>query len=167
MAVCNFWRMVWEHQSETIVMLDTPKTNEEIDRIPYCHPKEGFTLRYGQLKVTTLKLHLDDKNFELRKLIVTHEGGGSLYISHFLYNNWRKDHILPRTSDFLDFMRMVYLYRHMTVMPVTRKGYKSPMIVHCRDGLERSIVFCAIDISISQIRKRGKFDLHSNVLKIL
>ncbi|CAD6244252.1 GSCOCT00014310001.2-RA-CDS [Cotesia congregata] len=166
MAIFKFWWMVWEHQSESIVMLNTPKTDQNIYRIPYWHPEEGSSLQCGKLKITTSKFHLDHQNFELTKLIVTHEGGSSLYVNHYSYYNWQKDHILPRTSDFLDFMRMVSLYRYTTVTPVTCKGYKNPMIVHCSDGLERSMVFCAIDISISQIRKTGKLNLYSNVLKL-
>lgn len=165
-AICNFWRMVWEHQCEAIVMLDMPKTNRNIPRIPYWHPEEGSSLQCGKLKVITSVIHLDHPNFELTKLIITHEGGGSLYVNHFAYKNWRKDYILPKTSDFIDFMRMISLYRHSTVTPVTLKGYMSPMVVHCSDGLERSMAFCAIDISIAQIKKTGKFNLYSNVSKL-
>ncbi|KAG8039248.1 hypothetical protein G9C98_003555 [Cotesia typhae] len=166
MATYNFWRMVWEHQCEAIVMLDVPKTNRNIPVISYWYPEEGFSLQCGKLKVTTSTIHLDHHNFELMKLIITHQDGGSLYVNHFAYNNWRKDHILPRTSDFIDFMRMISLYRHSTVTPTTLKGYTSPMVVHCSDGLERSMAFCAIDISIAEIKKTGKVNLYSNVSKL-
>ncbi|XP_044583704.1 receptor-type tyrosine-protein phosphatase S-like [Cotesia glomerata] len=162
-SICNFWRVVWEHQSETIVMLDTPKTDQNIHSIPYWLPEEGSSFHCGKLKITTSILYLDDPNFKFTKLIVTHEDGGSLHVSHFSYNNWQNDYIFPRTSDFLSFIQMVSLYHHTTV---TLKDYQSPMIVHCSDGLERTMVFCAIDISISQIIETGKVDLYSNVLKL-
>ncbi|KAG8041673.1 hypothetical protein G9C98_000661 [Cotesia typhae] len=108
--------------------------------------RRGFSLQCGKLKVTTSTIHLDHHNFELMKLIITHQDGGSL------------------TSDFIDFMRMISLYRHSTVTPTTLKGYTSLMVVHCSDGLERSMAFCAIDISIAEIKKpaKGRFVLRTH-----
>lgn len=113
----------------------------KIPGIPYWYPEEGSSLQCGKLKVITSVIHLDHHNFELTKLIITHQDGGSLYVNHFAYKNWRKDYILPRTSDFIDFLRMISLYRHSTVTPTILKGYMSPMVVHCSDVLERSMTF--------------------------
>lgn len=163
-AICDFWKVIWEHQTEIIVMLNTPDVKE--NGISYWHPEEGGLFQCEKLSITTSNLYLDHPNFEITKLIVTHEDGGSLLVNHFFYNKWQHDDILPLECDFLDFMFIIRTYNQLAVTPEYIKGYKSPIVVHCSDGLERSMAFCAIDISISQILKTGRVNLFSIVSQL-
>ncbi|AAZ30025.1 PTP4 [Bracoviriform indiense] len=163
-TICKFWTMIWENQTENIVMLNEPDGNQK--GVLYWNLEERSTRYCGKLNIETLKVHQFHPSFEVTKLLVTHEDGGSLFVNHFLYKRWQRIDILPPECDFLDLMRMTRLYNQYAVTPESVKGHKSPMVVHCTDGLERSMVFCAIDISISQILETGKVNLPFIVSKL-
>ena len=159
-----FWKMIWEHQSKTIVMLNilTMAGNQ----ITYWHPQKGSSFQLKDLRITTFEINRDHPNFEITKLIVTHKNGCSLLVHHFLYMKWQQDDMLPPVRDFLKFWLKIHSYNQLKVTSDIPKGYNSPIVVHCSDGLERSIVFCAVDISISQFLKTGKVNIFSVVSKL-
>lgn len=160
-AIYDFWKMIWDNQTELIVMLNKPDGREKGEI--YWNSAERTTLYCGNLSIETLKVQPIHASFEMTKLIVTHVNGGSLLVDHFLYKNWQRVNIFPRINDFLELITMVRLYnRHAG----TINSYKRPIVVHCSDGLERSIVFCAIDIAISQILKSVKVNFFSIFSKL-
>ncbi|AAZ30024.1 PTP3 [Bracoviriform indiense] len=164
-TTCNFWKMIWEHQTEMIVMLN--KSEENGDGISYWNPEEGSSLQCGKLRIKTSKIHQNHHpSFQITSLLVTHEDGVKLFVNHFLFKNWQRDDILPPECDFLDLLFMARLYDQSAGSSVALKGYKSPIVVHCSDGLHRSMVFCAMDISISRILNLGKVNLCSIVSKL-
>ncbi|XP_063242376.1 tyrosine-protein phosphatase non-receptor type 9-like [Bacillus rossius redtenbacheri] len=161
----NFWKMIWEHQTEIIVMLN--KSDENGNGISYWNPEEGSSVDSGKLKIQTIKVHeTHHPKFQITSLLVTHEDGDELYVNHFLFKDWQRDDISPSECDFLDLVFMSRLYDRSAGTSVILKAYKSPIVVHCSDGLQRSMVFCAIDISISRILKLGKVNLYSIVSKL-
>nr|ACE75284.1 protein tyrosine phosphatase [Glyptapanteles flavicoxis] len=164
-TICNFWKMILEHQTEIIVMLN--KSEENGDGISYWNPEEGSSLQYGKLTIKTFKIHENyHPSFQITSLLVTHEDGKMLYVSHFLFKNWQRDDILPSERDFLDLLFMARLYDRSAGTSIALSGYKSPIVVHCSDGLQRSMVFCVVDISISRILKLDKVNLFSIVSKL-
>lgn len=145
----KFWKMVWEQQSEIIVMLNKPDQNEK--GVLYWKLEERVTLYCGKLNVETIKVRHLHHSFEITTLLITHEDGGSLLVDHFLYKNWPKIDSVPPGADFLDLVNMTRTDNKY--VQKLSNGCKSPVVVHCSDGLNRSIVFCAIDIAITKDQK--------------
>nr|ACE75167.1 protein tyrosine phosphatase [Glyptapanteles flavicoxis] len=162
--ICDFWKMIWEHQTEIIVMLNEPDGYEK--GVFYWSLEERSTLYCGKLNIETLNSQRLYPGLEITKLIVTHEDGGSLIVNHFLYKNWQRVDILPSERDFLDLINTIRLYNRFGGILESVKGYRSPIVIHCSDGLERSMAFCVIDVSISQILKTGKVNLSSIVSRL-
>nr|ACE75457.1 protein tyrosine phosphatase [Glyptapanteles indiensis] len=162
--ICNFWKMIWEHQTEIIVMLNEPDENEK--GVFYWNLEERSTLYCGKLNIETLYVQRLYPGHVITKLIMTHEDGGSLIVDHFLYKNWQRVDILPSERDFLDLVNMIRLYNRFAETPESVKGNRSPIVVHCSDGQERSMAFCCIDVSISQILKTGKVNLSAIVSRL-
>lgn len=153
----SFWRMVWENKTELIVMLDKHVGNSNL----YWSPEEGATLQFGKLKIKTIKVQPPHLNFQITQLAVTHEDGGQLKVSHFLYENWLHNDISPSESDFLNLMFMTRLYYQWRPVEGCPAPHKSPIVVHCSDGLGKAMTFCGIDICLSRFLKTGKVDIFS------
>lgn len=163
----DFWRMVWEHKSRLIVMLCKFIENGRSQCYRYWSSVEGTTVQFGQLRIKTVKVHSTPFNFQITSLAVTHEAGGFLRVTHFLFENWEEHDISPSESDFLDLVLMVRLYNRIINLPEFDDGYslyyRSPIIVHCNNGLGRAMTFCAVDISLSRFLETGKVNLFSTV----
>ncbi|KAL5486475.1 hypothetical protein EMCRGX_G018961 [Ephydatia muelleri] len=131
----DFWRMVWEYDCPTIVMV----TNlQEEDKVK-CHqywPSYGSTT-YGHIKVTS-------------------EGGRELgrvqhpYIQRHT-NIWSEP--LPYAS-LLSFRKRITKYH-----PNTR----GPMVVHCSAGVGRTGTFICIDYVLKQIEGESIVDIFNFV----
>ncbi|CAS06615.1 protein tyrosine phosphatase, partial [Bracoviriform rubeculae] len=158
-TIHNFWSMIWKHQTEIIVMLNKPDGNEK--GVIYWNSEVGSTACCGNLKVETILVQLEDDSFEQTKLLLTHEDGGSLYVDHFLFTSWPRVDILPSSNDFFKLISMTRLYSQYAATNELPNGYKSPMVVHCSDGLSRSRVFLDIDISISRFQKTNEVNFSS------
>lgn len=158
----NFWQMIWDHQSEMIIMLNEP---EENGGYFYWSQEKGSSLQFGKLTVQTL-IVTTHPSFQITVLVVMHENGDLLYVNHFMYQGWPKYEITPSESAFFDLITMVELYNRLSVTPESLKGYTSPIVIHCSDGLGRAMVFCAINISISRFLQTGHVNLFSTVSKL-
>ncbi|XP_061729149.1 receptor-type tyrosine-protein phosphatase S-like [Cydia pomonella] len=145
-TICKFWKMVWEHQSKIIVMLNTPAHEEE--GIYYWNPNEGGTFHCKKFRIETVNVQKNFETFQLTKLRVTHENGDELFVEHFLFNNWQDEIKSPPAHDFLQLVKMVRLYNELQVKQDSPT--KSPMVIHCSDGTGRTMAFCAIDTEISR-----------------
>ncbi|CAD6244247.1 GSCOCT00014311001.2-RA-CDS [Cotesia congregata] len=158
-AIHKFWKMVWEQQSEVIVMLNKPDQNEK--GLIYWKLEERSTLYCEKLSVETIKVWYLHQSFEITTLLVTHEDGGSLLVDHFLYKNWSKVDSVPSGADFINLVMKTRLKNKYAPAQKLPNDYKTPVVVHCSDGLNRSIVFCAIDISITRDQKIGDVNIFS------
>lgn len=158
----NFWRMIWDHQSEMIIMLNEP---EENGGYFYWSQEEGLSLQFGKLTVRTIKI-ITHPSFQITVLVVMHESGDLLFVNHFMYQGWSKHEITPSESAIFDLITMVELYNRFNVTPAYVKSYTSPIVIHSSDGLGRAMAFCAINISISRFMQTGRVNLFSTVSKL-
>ncbi|CAD6244245.1 GSCOCT00014308001.2-RA-CDS [Cotesia congregata] len=163
-TIHNFWNMIWEHQTEIIVMLNKPEGDEK--GLIYWNSEVGSTFCCGKLKVETIVVQPKYYSFIQTKLLLTHEDGGSLYIDHFLFTDWPRLNCLPSSDDFFELISMIRLYSQYAVTNKLPNGDKSPMVVHCSDGLSRSRVFLDIDLSISRAQKTNKVNFSSIYSKL-
>ncbi|CAD6244250.1 GSCOCT00014314001.2-RA-CDS [Cotesia congregata] len=160
-TIFNFWRMIWQHQTEIIVMLDQPEEN--LYAASLWNSDEESLLQVGQLSIKKFRAHQNNSSFQILRVLITHEDGATLNVNYFLFKNWQRQGLPPSECHVLDLIFMTRLYNKSAVTPESVKGYKSPIVVHCSDGLQRSMVFCAVDIGISSISIRGEVNLYSIV----
>ncbi|CAS06619.1 protein tyrosine phosphatase, partial [Bracoviriform rubeculae] len=157
-TISNFLRMIWQHRSEVIVMLDLPEENQY--GTSFWNSDEESLLQVGKLSIKKFRAHQNHPSFEIMRVLITHEDGATLQVNQFLFKNWQCLDVWPSECDVLDLIFMARLYKS-AVTPTILKGYKSPVVVLCSDGLQRSMVFCAVDIGITSILPRGKINLYS------
>jgi len=140
----DFWRMVWETDSNVIVMLTKEVENDKIKCTHYWPMEKGcsFTFEDG-LQVTllseekTFQDRLVERTLLLKHLIESKER----QIVHFQYMDW-PDHGLPENA--AAFRKILH-----KVDKVRQR--KTPIVVHCSAGIGRTGTFCTVHSTLEKL----------------
>ncbi|XP_037094696.1 tyrosine-protein phosphatase Lar-like [Pollicipes pollicipes] len=148
----DFWRMVWEQRSFTIVMMTRLEERARIKCDQYW-PTKG-TQSYGPIHVT-----LTDSQ-ELASYVVRTfqlQRANSLErreVRQFQFTAW-PDHGVPdHPTPFLLFLRRV---------KALNPADAGPMVTHCSAGVGRTGCFIAIDSMLERIRSEATVDVYGHV----
>ncbi|VDK43318.1 unnamed protein product [Anisakis simplex] len=133
----DFWRMVWEENSVTIVMLTKLEERNRIKCDQYW-PTRGSSL-YGSIQVTLLET-LELAHYTIRTMRLQHRGSTELRdVKHLQYTAW-PDHGVPD---------------HPTPFLIA-KGYFSA-------GIGRTGAFIVIDCMLERLRYENTVDIYGCV----
>ncbi|XP_016073819.1 PREDICTED: receptor-type tyrosine-protein phosphatase H [Miniopterus natalensis] len=157
-TVGDFWRLVWEQQSRTLVML----TNcVELGRVKCEHywPLDTQPCTHGHLQVT-LESEKVMENWTVRDLKLRHtQEQKTLSVRQFHYVAW-PDHGVPHSPDpLLAFWKMLRRW-----LDQTPEG--GPPIVHCSAGVGRTGTLIALDVLLRQLECEGVVGPFSFVKKM-
>ncbi|XP_054105287.1 receptor-type tyrosine-protein phosphatase H [Callithrix jacchus] len=157
-TVGDFWRLVWEQQSHTLVML----TNcMEAGRVKCEHywPLDSQPCTHGHLRVT-LESEEVTENWTVRELqLLQVEEQKTLSVRQFHFLAW-PDHGVPSSPDtLLAFWRMLRQWLDQTM-----EG--GPPIVHCSAGVGRTGTLIALDVLLRQLEYEGLLGPFSFVKKM-
>ncbi|XP_036898533.1 receptor-type tyrosine-protein phosphatase S isoform X5 [Sturnira hondurensis] len=148
----DFWRMVWEQRSATIVMMTRLEEKSRIKCDQYW-PNRG-TETYGFIQVTLLDT-IELATFCVRTLSL-HKNGSSekREVRQFQFTAW-PDHGVPEyPTPFLAFLRRV-----KTCNPPDA----GPVVVHCSAGVGRTGCFIVIDAMLERIKPEKTVDVYGHV----
>ncbi|XP_067235426.1 receptor-type tyrosine-protein phosphatase eta-like [Chanodichthys erythropterus] len=152
-TVNEFWRMIWEKNVYTIVMLT--KCNE-LGRVKCEKYWPSGTNHYHNISVTTTsEISLDSwtiRDFKIKNV----KTAETRYVRQFHFTAW-PDHGVPQTTEVLiDF-------RHLVREHMDQYSRHSPTVVHCSAGVGRTGTFIAIDHLIFQIERESMVDVYGIV----
>ncbi|XP_059357007.1 receptor-type tyrosine-protein phosphatase mu-like isoform X2 [Carassius carassius] len=150
----DFWRMVWQENTATIVMV----TNlVEVGRVKCCKYWPDDTEIYRDIKVTLIETQLLSE-YVIRTFAVEKRGAHEIReISQFHFTGW-PDHGVPyHATGLLGFVRRV-----KTKSP-TNAG---PIVVHCSAGAGRTGCFIVIDIMLDMAEREGVVDIYNCVREL-
>uniref|UniRef100_A0A4W3JC04 protein-tyrosine-phosphatase n=1 Tax=Callorhinchus milii TaxID=7868 RepID=A0A4W3JC04_CALMI len=153
-TVKDFWRMIWQENSASIVMV----TNlVEVGRVKCCRYWPDDTEVYGDIKVTLVETEpLAEyviRTFTVQKK-VNHE---IREIRQFHFTSW-PDHGVPcYATGLLGFVRQVKFLNPSDV---------GPLVVHCSAGAGRTGCFIAIDIMLDMAESEGVVDVYNCVREL-
>ncbi|KJH51944.1 Protein-tyrosine phosphatase [Dictyocaulus viviparus] len=144
----DFWRMVWEEGSLTIVMLTNLEERARIKCDQYW-PSRGSST-YGEIQVTlvetTVLAHYTMRTFRIQAV-------GEMEmreIRHLQYTAW-PDHGVPdHPTPFL-----IFLKRVKTLNPPNA----GPIISHCSAGIGRTGAFIVVDCMLERLRYENTVDI--------
>ncbi|XP_071119356.1 uncharacterized protein [Haliotis cracherodii] len=158
-TVIDFWRMMFETHSQTIVMLNDD--NEDQETVGYYWPQKNQRKQeygpylveldedeeYECYRVLTLKVNKTSRNGE---------NGTPRVIKLFKCNFWMHEQVIPY-SDFPMFavIEAVVLWQ--------QKTEHEQVTVHCMDGVTRSGLFCVL----SAILERLKIEQDVSILQTI
>ncbi|XP_053283864.1 receptor-type tyrosine-protein phosphatase beta isoform X3 [Pleuronectes platessa] len=152
-TISDFWRMIWEKNVLTLVMLT--RCNEQ-GRVK-CEQYWGFdTKNCDNITVTTTSdIPLDDwtiRDFDIKNV----KTAETRSVRQFHFTAW-PDHGVPETTELLiDF-------RHLVREHMDQYSRHSPTVVHCSAGVGRTGTFIAIDRLIFQIERDDSVDVYGIV----
>ncbi|XP_040273659.1 receptor-type tyrosine-protein phosphatase S isoform X9 [Bufo bufo] len=148
----DFWRMVWEQRSATIVMMTRLEEKSRIKCDQYWPSRGADT--YGMIQVTLLDT-IELATFCVRTFSL-HKNGSSekREVRQFQFTAW-PDHGVPEyPTPFLAFLRRV-----KTCNPPDA----GPIVVHCSAGVGRTGCFIVIDAMLERIKHEKTVDIYGHV----
>uniref|UniRef100_A0A674HN45 Receptor-type tyrosine-protein phosphatase S n=1 Tax=Taeniopygia guttata TaxID=59729 RepID=A0A674HN45_TAEGU len=148
----DFWRMMWEQQGATVVMMTKLEERSRVKCDQYW-PSRG-TETYGLIQVTLLDT-VELATYCVRTFAL-HKNGSSekREVRQFQFTAW-PDHGVPEhPTPFLAFLRRV-----KTCNPPDA----GPMVVHCSAGVGRTGCFIVIDAMLERIKHEKTVDIYGHV----
>ncbi|XP_049578499.1 receptor-type tyrosine-protein phosphatase eta isoform X2 [Syngnathus scovelli] len=148
-TVKDFWRMIWEKNVHTLVMLTRCNEQGRVKCEQYWH---SSTKHFEYIRVTTTsEIPLDDwtiRDFEIKNV----KTAETRSIRQFHFTAW-PDHGVPETTELL------ISFRHLVREHMDQYSTNSPTVVHCSAGVGRTGTFIAIDRLIFQIERENVVDV--------
>ncbi|XP_062509482.1 receptor-type tyrosine-protein phosphatase epsilon-like [Corticium candelabrum] len=147
----DFWKMVWEQNCVSIVMLASLQENGE----EMCHqywPASG-SAQYGQYTVLLSK-ETNLGEYVIRKFNLS-KGSQSKVITQFHYTAWPENSNPKTVEQLFDMQDQLQKWQQGT-------GNKT-IIVHCNNGVGRSGTFCGILSLVELLKVEGVVDVFLKV----
>ncbi|NWR71897.1 PTPRJ phosphatase, partial [Centropus unirufus] len=150
----DFWRMIWEKNIYSIVMLTKCVEQARTKCEQYWPEKQSKS--YGDIIVTMVsEIILPEwtiRDFTVEKA----DTPESHTVRQFHFTSW-PDHGVPETTDLL------INFRHLVHEYSSQNPVDSPTLVHCSAGVGRTGTFIAIDRLIQQIDMENTVDVYGVV----
>ena len=152
----DFWRMVWEQNSNVIVMLTRLEERSRIKCDQYWPNRDRSA--YGPIGVTIMDT-LELAHYTIRTFKIEHfTEKRSREIKHLQYTAW-PDHGVPdHPTPFLMFLKRV---KALAATPDS-----GPIISHCSAGIGRTGAFIAIDCMLERLRHENTVDIYECVTQL-
>uniref|UniRef100_A0A8C1RF70 Receptor-type tyrosine-protein phosphatase epsilon n=1 Tax=Cyprinus carpio TaxID=7962 RepID=A0A8C1RF70_CYPCA len=157
-TVADFWRMIWEQKSATIVMLTNLKERKE-DKCYQYWPDQGCWT-YGNVRVA-----VEDftalVDYTIRKFCVQYQASDGTktprLVTQLHFTSWPDFGVPFSPIGMLKFLKKV-----KQVNP----SYAGPIVVHCSAGVGRTGTFIVIDAMIDMMYAEKKVDVFGFVSRI-
>ncbi|XP_075919081.1 receptor-type tyrosine-protein phosphatase S-like isoform X2 [Petromyzon marinus] len=148
----DFWRMVWEQRSATVVMMTKLEERSRVKCDRYWPARGSET--YGTLTVA-LQDTMDLATYCVRTFTLQRGGSGERReVRQFQFTAW-PDHGVPEyPTPFLAFLRRV---------KACNPPDAGPMVVHCSAGVGRTGCFVALDAALERLRSERTADAYGLV----
>ncbi|XP_065070051.1 receptor-type tyrosine-protein phosphatase S-like isoform X2 [Rhopilema esculentum] len=151
----DFWRMIWEKDSRTIVMLSKEEEGGKVKVNAYW--PNGGSIKIG---ILIIELVSEEKfsDYILRVFKLTNSEGQSRCVRHYQYTSWPEN--APPESAFgvIDLIGQVSKWN-------TTVGNR-PVTVHCSAGVGRTGVFIALTNLIERLKTEAMVDVYQAVRKL-
>lgn len=158
-TVNDFWRMIWEQNTATIVMVTNLKERKECKCAQYWPDQGCWT--YGNIRVSVEDMMVL-VDYTIRKFCIQQVGDVSgkkpqRLVTQFHFTSW-PDFGVPFTPiGMLKFLKKVKAYNPQ---------YAGPIVVHCSAGVGRTGTFIVIDAMLDMMAAEKKVDVFGFVTRI-
>ncbi|XP_072366742.1 protein tyrosine phosphatase receptor type Fa isoform X7 [Scyliorhinus torazame] len=151
-TLSDFWRMVWEQRTVTIVMMTRLEEKSRVKCDQYW-PCRG-TETYGMIQVTLLDI-VELATYSVRTFALYKNGSSEKReVRQFQFMAW-PDHGVPEyPTPILAFLRRV---------KACNPPDAGPMVVHCSAGVGRTGCFVVIDAMLERVKHEKTVDIYGHV----
>ncbi|XP_077981239.1 receptor-type tyrosine-protein phosphatase epsilon-like isoform X1 [Glandiceps talaboti] len=146
-TVVDFWRMVYDYKTNTIVMLNDMDSEDMRSGQYWC---DEDSVRYGPFEVEVTQIQDNDDIIE-RSITLTnhsskrHQTAVKRTITHLQLTTWPANKEIPYSPSVMSEMLTL-------VEKAQQQTGDNRITVHCRNGLGRSGVFCAFFAVYEQVK---------------
>uniref|UniRef100_A0A673J210 Receptor-type tyrosine-protein phosphatase alpha n=1 Tax=Sinocyclocheilus rhinocerous TaxID=307959 RepID=A0A673J210_9TELE len=148
----DFWRMIWEQNTATIVMVTNLKERKECKCAQYWPDQGCWT--YGNIRVSVEDMMIL-VDYTIRKFCIQQKP--QRLVTQFHFTSW-PDFGVPFTPiGMLKFLKKVKTYNPQ---------YAGPIVVHCSAGVGRTGTFIVIDAMLDMMGAERKVDVFGFVTRI-
>ncbi|XP_044012009.1 tyrosine-protein phosphatase 69D isoform X2 [Aphidius gifuensis] len=152
-TVCDYWRMIWEHHLELVLMLTNLEEYSKTKCAKYW-PDKTETKNFGDICVQHIKQRTYS-DYVVRELKMTKTGerdARTIIQYHFLV--WK------------DFMAPEHPHAILRFIKRVNEAYsleKGPILVHCSAGVGRTGTLVALDSLLQQLDEEGEISIFNTV----
>ena len=155
-TVIDFWKLVYDHNVETIVMMENYKNEDDTcaEYWPDDHMKQ-----FEPFFVETTDV-FQQENITIRhiKLVSMHRPHETRVVRQFQFNAWLDAEFTPKSkSMLLDVMDLVKDWQAVS------NNDTNPIIVHCKDGATHCGLFTAVYVLCEKMLDENEADLFHTV----
>ncbi|MFH4974810.1 hypothetical protein AB6A40_001519 [Gnathostoma spinigerum] len=150
-TIVDFWRMVWQVKSSTIVMLCDIMECGKKKCEQYWPEKVGESQKHGTLTISNSKVLQVEESLAISKLEVT-DGTTTLNVDHIWWSHW-PDRGVP--NDYLAPFRLLNRLKGLT-----------HIVIHCSAGVGRTGTIVGFEIANQKFNKGEKVSLHDIVTEL-
>uniref|UniRef100_A0A3B4AT62 Receptor-type tyrosine-protein phosphatase alpha n=1 Tax=Periophthalmus magnuspinnatus TaxID=409849 RepID=A0A3B4AT62_9GOBI len=149
----DFWRMIWEWRSCSIVML-TELEERGQEKCAQYWPSDG-TVVHGDISIE-LKREEESESYTVRDLLVTHtRENKARAVRQFHFHGW------PEIGIPTDGKGMINIIA--AVQKQQQQSGNHPITVHCSAGAGRTGTFCALSTVLERVKAEGILDVFQTV----
>ncbi|XP_061175340.1 receptor-type tyrosine-protein phosphatase kappa-like [Saccostrea echinata] len=155
-TVVDLWRLVYDHDVDVIVSLNSPDNQKEESVVWW--PSEGETVCYGPLFVRMASVEQEHQGYTSKFVQIYKKGSGETRgVTSFHLSDWSAERETPQSlQTILSVAREV----QQTVVSTSR------VLVMCKDGAKCSGLYCALSLILDRLNIEGKVDVFHTVRKI-
>ncbi|XP_012937090.1 receptor-type tyrosine-protein phosphatase T [Aplysia californica] len=158
-TVADFWRMLYDTSSDTIIMLNEFDRNDKSCAL-YWPEEYGYSEEHGPLSVELLSSSEADNDVTLRVFKLSHlDKGEERAIKQFMFKSWPDYQTTPHAVT-----PLLRLYR--LVMEWLKQNSKGPVTIHCMNGASKSGVFVAMSLLLERLDLDYEVDVYQTVKQI-
>ncbi|CAG5120854.1 unnamed protein product, partial [Candidula unifasciata] len=158
-TVIDFWRLVYDHKSYCIVMLNEVEKNDETCQQYWTENPEGVI--YGPFKIETTSVIKSDPIVTVRDFILTcteMPNVSARHVRQFHFHRWQEGSATPSSHRAL--LQLVHLTN------LWQQPHHGPITVHCMNGASRSGLFCAALTILERMKKDKEVDVFQAVKQL-
>nr|XP_026689977.1 receptor-type tyrosine-protein phosphatase epsilon-like isoform X2 [Ciona intestinalis] len=152
----DFWRMIWETESQVIVMLTNPFEKGKKKCQKYW-PDYNQQKKYQSFNITCV--HEEVLGCYTRRSLIIAYNNNTRNITQFHYTTW-PDHSVPLTTSGLHRFKKAVLEQQQ----VTKQN--KPIVVHCSDGAGRTGTFIAFDSLTMEMQEKTCINVFETVINL-
>uniref|UniRef100_A0A8C1Q1C5 Receptor-type tyrosine-protein phosphatase alpha n=1 Tax=Cyprinus carpio TaxID=7962 RepID=A0A8C1Q1C5_CYPCA len=158
-TVNDFWRMIWEQNTATIVMVTNLKERKECKCAQYWPDQGCWT--YGNIRVSVEDMMVL-VDYTIRKFCIQQVGDVSgkkpqRLVTQFHFTSW-PDFGVPFTP--------IGMLKFLKKVKNCNPQYAGPIVVHCSAGVGRTGTFIVIDAMLDMMGAERKVDVFGFVTRI-
>jgi protein tyrosine phosphatase len=150
----DFWRMIWEQNTSTIVMMTKLEERNRLKCDQYW-PCKGTEV-YGNVIQVTLVDYTELATYSIRTLVIARANSNEIKreIKLFQYTAWPENGVPEHPTSVLMFIRRI-----RNINPVD----SGPIVVHCSAGVGRTGCYIVIDTMLERLKYEKSVDIYGHV----